>query len=81
MITTINEFKNYLKGGIGDNLSIEDIASKHNTTISNIQHELKKGINVELEHTSDKNLAKEIALDHLTEMPNYYTELQKIENH
>lgn len=36
--------------------------------------ELELGIAVELEHTNDKDLAKEIAKDHLTENPAYYTE-------
>jgi len=39
--------------------------------------ELEKGINVELEHTNDRKTAKEIAKDHLTENPKYYTDLEK----
>jgi hypothetical protein len=34
---------------------------------------------VEMEHTNDKNIAKEIALDHLFELPDYYSRLKKIE--
>ena len=34
--------------------------------------QLNKGIEIELEHTDDKDLAKEISKDHLTEAPNYY---------
>jgi len=34
---------------------------------------------VELEHTKDKELAKDIAMDHLEEFPIYYTELDKME--
>lgn len=41
--------------------------------------ELARGIEVELEHTDDKNIAKEVAKDHLTELPNYYTLLDKME--
>ena len=33
---------------------------------------LKKGIKTELEHTDDKELAKEITMDHLKEHPKYY---------
>lgn len=40
---------------------------------------LKKGIAVELEHTTDAKIAKEIAMDHLTEDPKYYDKLEKIE--
>lgn len=43
--------------------------------------ELKLGIKVELEHTDDKEIAKQIALDHLIgeNYPNYYTKLLKME--
>jgi hypothetical protein len=39
--------------------------------------ELKKGIEVEKEHTDDPVKAEEIALDHLAEDPHYYTKLAK----
>jgi len=39
--------------------------------------ELPIGIEVEMEHTSDKEEAKKIALDHLKEDPNYYSKLNK----
>ena len=37
--------------------------------------ELKKGIEVEKEHTDDPRIAMKIALDHLAEDPKYYTKL------
>jgi hypothetical protein len=37
--------------------------------------ELRAGIEHELEHTEDRALAEEIALDHLAEDPRYYTHL------
>ena len=40
--------------------------------------ELKKGIEVELEHTPYKSVATIIAKQHLAEDPNYYTKLAKI---
>lgn len=43
------------------------------------QKALAEGIKVELEHTSDKKIAEEIAMDHLTEDPNYYKKLATIE--
>lgn len=43
------------------------------------QEELKKGIKVESEHTSDIGIATKIALDHLAETADYYTKLQKVE--
>ena len=39
--------------------------------------ELKKGIKVEMEHTDDKEEAKKIALQHLAEVSDYYTKLEK----
>lgn len=42
--------------------------------------ELKMGIEVELEHTNDEKLSKKIALDHLAEIPDYYTRLKKMES-
>lgn len=41
--------------------------------------QLEIGIEHELEHTGDRNIAKNIAKDHLTEDPNYYRKIQKIE--
>lgn len=79
MITTINEFKDYLKGGLSDNKTLNDIAKKHNVSIDELTKEFELGLKVELEHTNDENIAKEITMDHLYEMPNYYSELAKIE--
>lgn len=39
--------------------------------------ELEIGIEVELEHTNDREEAKKIALQHLSEVPDYYTKLKK----
>lgn len=41
--------------------------------------EIKKGIEVEREHTDDPATAVEIAMDHLEEFPDYYTRLDKME--
>lgn len=43
------------------------------------QHELKMGIEIEMEHTADKDMAAEIARDHLSEDPKYYTHLKEME--
>lgn len=43
------------------------------------KEKLDEGIKVEMEHTSDKSVAKEIAMDHLTEDPKYYKKLKTIE--
>src|SRR3990167_6960679 len=41
--------------------------------------ELRMGIEVELEHTDSRVLSKQIAKAHLSEMPDYYTQLKKME--
>ena len=60
---------NYIPGGKGDELDEEDVD----------QDELMKGIEVEMEHTTSKKIAKEIALDHLSSCPNYYSLLLDME--
>lgn len=60
---------NNIRGGLADNV---------NPKYFN-QLELSKGIKVELEHTNDPKIAREIATDHLSENPKYYEELEKIE--
>jgi len=59
--------------------SPKDIATKHGVALSKIESQLVKGIKVELEHTTDKQVAREIALDHLNEFPDYYDRLEKAE--
>jgi len=39
--------------------------------------EIKMGIETEMEHTKDQDLAMEIAFDHLAEDPKYYSKLKK----
>ena len=40
--------------------------------------QLKRGMEVEMEHTRDHALAEEIAADHLTEDPDYYRNLAQV---
>ena len=42
--------------------------------------ELAKGIEVEVEHTDNRMVAEMIAMDHLAEIPDYYTRLETMEN-
>ena len=60
--------------------SVDTIAQKHGVSKDKIEAQLKLGIKVEQEHTSSVDAATEIALDHLWEVPNYYTKLKKVEN-
>lgn len=86
-------YEESLKGGKADNLSIEDIAKKHvgkeknestrrekvDKMILQLKKQLTKGIKTEMEHTKSRSKAKEIAMDHLSETPNYYDKLKKVE--
>lgn len=63
------EVGNELEGGLGDDTSLSDFCPK----------QLAMGLEVEMEHTDDPKVALEIAMDHLTEIPNYYTHLDKME--
>ena len=65
----INEFKDILKGGLADKKRPEDFD----------QEQLRAGIAIEREHTTSKHIATEIAMDHLSEDPNYYKKLKKME--
>ena len=75
-----------LEGGNSDKKTLEDIIKKHSKKFKNLElvkkeigKQLKKGIDVEREHTKKMSVAREIALDHLYENPYYYDELEKIE--
>lgn len=58
-----------LPGGIADDKTPKDFDPAA----------LAKGIKVELEHTSDRRIALEVAMDHLTEDKAYYDKLEKME--
>lgn len=55
------------------------IARRHGVELDEILQQLDIGIKIEQEHTTNSNVAREIALDHLTELPDYYTRLKKME--
>lgn len=59
--------KEYIKGGLAEGKSSQIFKPK----------QLKKGIEVELEHTKSRRIAKEIAKDHLVENSKYYDKLEK----
>jgi hypothetical protein len=59
--------------------TVESIAKKHRLDVSFVQNQLKMGVQIEHEHTKDKDLATDIALQHLDEIPDYYTRLKKME--
>jgi len=60
--------------------TVENIAKKHRMDVSFVKNQLRMGIAIEKEHTKDKDLATDIALQHLDEFPDYYTKLKKMES-
>jgi len=59
--------------------TLQNIVKKHHIKNENsLMDELKKGIEVEKEHTTNKKEAVKIALDHLYEDPKYYTKLSSL---
>lgn len=83
----LNEEK--IPGGLAKGKSIVDLAIHHGKDSwasiqfenfeKQLQKQLEKGIKVEMEHTTSKEVAKEIAMDHLWEDPKYYDKLDSIE--
>ena len=59
--------------------TVEQIAKKHRLDVSFIQKQLDMGEPIEHEHTKNHELAMDIALQHLDEIPDYYTRLKKME--
>jgi hypothetical protein len=72
-----------LPGGYGDKLKgpmkdqHKQLADMHKVSVEEIEKELSKGIEVEMEHTDDEAIAHEIAMEHVYEDPEYYTKLSK----
>lgn len=63
-----HERKDKLPGGLGDKSKPSDFDPK----------EVAMGVEVEMEHTDDPDIALEICLDHLKEDPKYYTKLKRV---
>jgi len=89
----LSENEESIEGGLSSGRDLKDIAIMYtyddNTDsldkdelsrmISHLEDQLLMGMEVEMEHTNDELIAREIAMDHLAEDPNYYTKLKKIE--
>ena len=59
--------------------TIQMLARKWKVSPKEILTQLKKGVKVEAEHTTDFDIAMEIALDHINEDPKYYDKLKFVE--
>jgi hypothetical protein len=68
-----------IPGGKSSGMTIIEIAKKHKILPQIAMKEWLKGIKVEMEHTDNKRIAREIAKDHLFEDIYYYKKLSKIE--
>jgi hypothetical protein len=68
-----------IPGGKSSGMTIIEIAKKHKILPQIAMKEWLKGIKVEMEHTDNKRIAREIAKDHLYEDIYYYKKLSKIE--
>lgn len=66
-VKLFEEYQDQLPGGEGDDLKPSDVCKR----------ELALGVAVEKEHSGDDSLKTEIALDHLTENPTYYSDSVK----
>jgi hypothetical protein len=59
--------------------SVSELAKKYKVSPAVVDKQLAQGIKIEMEHTSLKSVAREIAMDHLGEDLHYYEKLSKIE--
>jgi N-acetylglutamate synthase-like GNAT family acetyltransferase len=67
------------KGGLVKAPTKKEIIEKFKIDSSELDKEIEMGIKIELEHTDSKEMAEKIAMQHLIEMPDYYTRLKKVE--
>ena len=57
-------------------LSVYGLSKKHGVSTQMIQYKVKQGTQIELEHTDNKAMAREIAMDHIAELLDYYDRLE-----
>ena len=70
---------NEIPGGLAQYATIGDLAKMHKLPVDQIIRQILKGVKTESEHTTDLDIAMEIAFDHVYEDPKYYDNLLKIE--
>ena len=69
-----------IPGGLADGMTVSDLANKYEVDITQLLDKMEKGVNVEMEHTNDKSIAIEIAMDHIYEDLYYYDKLEDMES-
>jgi hypothetical protein len=67
------------KGPVKAYKTPEELAKKHKVTLDKIVQQVKIGTEIEGEHTTSKSGARITALQHVDELPDYYTRLKKVE--
>lgn len=76
-------YKRYLTEKVIDDVldvkvpSVSELVDKYDAPKSFVKEQLEKGIQVEYEHTTQRNVAERIALAHLNERIDYYILLEK----
>ena len=70
VVSEEKDHEDQIDGGLADKKQPEDFDAE----------QLEMGVKVEMEHTDDPAIAREIAMDHLKEHPNYYDSLKKMED-
>ena len=63
---------------ITNNLTVKSVSRAHNVPEDTILQQLLKGIDIELESTSNQDLAYSIALDNLFKVKDYYDKLERL---
>jgi GNAT superfamily N-acetyltransferase len=59
-------------------MSVPEISSKHNVDEEYVLEQLQKGMQHEMEHTDDEQVAEIIALHHIAERPDYYEVIEEM---
>jgi hypothetical protein len=77
-IKTGNTYENILNGKTEDRNEYT-LAKKYGVSVAEIKKQLEKGMQVEKEHIDNPLVRREIALDHIEEMVDYYDRLEKME--
>jgi len=75
-----DNYMDALTGGEAEDMTIEDIAKKHDVPVEYLEKIMSDAIEIEMEHTDDPEVAARIALDHLEETPLYYDEVIGLPN-
>ena len=60
--------------GVSKDMTPKDLAEKHRVDLKDIKKEIDLGTKIEMEHTESKKEAKRIAMDHIFEFSDYYSD-------